>query len=422
MQAGFQVVSTQWGFSWHPEWRSFREAEPPGRLAVALTDGSTWYHGRAYPRGSAGISLAVNSPENTDYPGLTDSLMSAFYHELFHNLQRSLNMHRGGDGDVDGLDDAWQFFSEGSAVLATSIAQPRLQFSKSPGAADYFRQANGFLAGGGGRERDLKRSYQEIEPYHAVLYWRYLYEQCGGLSREGENPQRGWQVILNALTALYSCEIVDLRASADLVKYLPGIMDAAIQQARSCPFEDYQESLLGFTRVIYQLNLQDGRCEQPGFPDGCGLYDPGEKYLYLPIHDIAYSGPELTLDSSQSSFTPGIRSSIGMQFLEINLAHETLQLPLTIELLTPGSRQAEFALQVAVLNKRRSTAISFIEAPQIPGNREDFPGSQHVPLKITLYSDQPGVFNQLGLLVTRIDHQEDEDPAGEYTLLVYQEK
>ena len=37
-----------------------------------------------------------------NYDNLTDKLMSVFQHELFHNLQRNIELHNGGNGDLDG--------------------------------------------------------------------------------------------------------------------------------------------------------------------------------------------------------------------------------------------------------------------------------------------------------------------------------
>ncbi|MGW8224832.1 MAG: hypothetical protein ACWGOY_03825 [Anaerolineales bacterium] len=416
MQSAFQTESVEWGFTWHPEWRGYRPGEQDNQLNVSLTDGSTWYHGQAHPRGSGGISLRVDSPENAMYQNLTDSLISSFYHELFHNLQRSLNLHLGGSGDVDGLEDAWAFFSEGTAVVASSVGQPEVQFSCAVGLPDYFMQANGFLAGGGQINRDLNRSYQEINPYHAAIYWRYLYEQCGGMSLGGENPQDGMQIIRNVLSVLYSKTLVDSQSSVDLVEHLPAIMDAAIQETPTCPFTNYRESLLSFATAIYSLHFDQGRCVAPGYPAGCAMYDPAQAYLYIPLPEFTYKGELLTIDSSKQPFPAGIQSSYGMDFIQINLAGVFEGQSLTIELLADAEGQSEFNVQVFEIDRQQNGrnllpvieqgfSVEKTQSPNL-GEQFSFPISENTDL--------------LGLVITRMDSQEVNDRAGDYTIQVYQ--
>jgi len=159
MVEAFRVQSEDWGFPWYDAWTSFR-AEGPERLSVALTDRSTYFHGRAPRRGHAGISIKV-SGGHTQYPTLTDGLMSNFRHEVFHSLQRNINQNSGGDGNVDGAENAWQFFSEGTAVLASSIT-PMGQPSTWDEPA-YMLHANPFI-GYSDLFTDLNRSYTEIIP------------------------------------------------------------------------------------------------------------------------------------------------------------------------------------------------------------------------------------------------------------------
>ena len=417
MQTAFLTESKTWGFRWHPEWRSFRPGDPPNRLSIALTDGSTWYHGQAHARGSAAISLRVDSIDNYRYQNLTDSLISTFYHELFHNLQRSLNLHYGGNGDVDGLHDAWRFFSEGTAVLATSVGQPEVQFSPTPGMPVYFLEANGYLAGGGGIERDLNRSCRDIDPYHAVLYWRFLYEKCGGMVQNKEDSFQGMQIIHNTLSVLYSKEVVDIQASSELVENLPSIMDLAIQKTGSCPFENYRESLTQFAGAIYSLQLENGRCVDPGNPIGCELYDPEQRYLQIPIPEYTYSGEVLTLDSTKQTFPVGIKSSFGMDFFEINLAGETLGSTFTIELNNSSTGEAEFALQVIKNKSRKSAVLQKGDLALINNNQSTVKKGEQVA--ITIPEINLGEFDQVGLIITRLDNREIIDNLGKYSITIH---
>ena len=416
MQEAFRTESDEWGFPWYQEWLSYRKEDPPNRLSVALTDGTTWYHGQSPPRGLGRISLRLDSKDNASYRNLTESLMSTFYHELFHNLQRNINLHQGGDGDVDGYQDAWQFFSEGTAVLATSVGQPDVQFSHTPGLPAYFIQANGLLAGGGHVERELNKSYEEIDPYHAVIYWRFLYEKCGGMLHGSEYPSTGMQIILNALSLLYSEEIVDIQSSNDLVEHLPGIMDLAIQTTATCPFDDYKDSLIQFASAIYSLQLENGRCVDPGLPVGCGMYDPVHGYLHLPIPEFTYTGDRLTLDSTQQPFPGGIKSSFGINFIEINLTRITNGKSLILELESPGDVQTEFAMHIIMISNQHGEGKIYPMTNPILTSEDGSSSKTVKQLAINIPKIELGDFNQLGIIITRIDNQERIDHAGVFTI------
>ena len=419
MQAAFLTESEHWGLRWHPEWRSYRPEDPPNRLSVALTDGSTWYHGQVQARGSGAISLRVNSEDNDRYQDLTDSLMSTFYHELFHNLQRGISLSFKGDGDVDGIDDAWQFFSEGTAVLATSVGQPEVQFSRSPQLPVYFLEANGFFAGGGAVERDLNRSYEQIDPYHAAIYWRFMYEKCGGMTGKSENPRLGMQIIRNALHVLYSKTVVDIQASPELVENLPAIMDLAIQLTGTCPFDNYRDSLVQFSRAVYLLQLENGRCVEPGQPPGCELYDPDRRYLQIPIPEFTYAGDILTVDGTAQPFPDGIKSSFGMDFLEIHLADVSRDVPFTIRLASPAAKEAEFALQVLKIDTNRHKGLIPGQESQVTTSDIEAPSHKEKMINISVQDIESSSFDRLGLIITRLDNDEKSDSLGEYSIKIY---
>ena len=240
---------------------------------MALTDARTWFHGAAPSGGHSAISIRVQDGNNPAFRTLTDGLMSTFHHELFHNLQRNINLHSGGDGRVDGGHDVWQFFSEGTAVLAQSVGQPRGQFAQAYPPVTYMSYANAFIGRMG--SAGLDPSFAQVDPYQAAIYWRFLYEQCGGM-RGGTEPA-AMQVIRRALVTLYSGKTVDIRSSTDLAGALPTVMDQALTGS-SCPFQTYQESLAAFARALYALRQDGGRCTKPGTPAGCGFYDPDHQY------------------------------------------------------------------------------------------------------------------------------------------------
>jgi hypothetical protein len=282
MVEAFRMQSHDWGFPWHEAWTGFRLGQDKDRLSVALVGGSSWFHGQAPSRGRSAISIQVTGGENAAYDTLTDGLMSTFHHELFHNLQQNISQHYGQHQSLGGAEGAWEYFSEGTAVLASSIAQRDLQFAPAVVPRAYMANAQYYL-GGSGMLTDLNRSYAKTSPYRAALYWRFLYEQCGGMANGVENPAAGLEVIKSALTILYSRQIVDISASTDLVGHLPQIMDQTLASSASCPFRTYQESLIQFAQAIYQLRLAGGRCLEPGLPAGCGLYDPFQQYPAPPV-------------------------------------------------------------------------------------------------------------------------------------------
>jgi hypothetical protein len=406
MIEAFRVQTDEWGFPWYDAWISCRpgKGEDTERLSVALSDGQTWFHGSAPSSGHSGISINVAGGEHARYDTLTDGIMSTFYHELFHSHQRNIHLEGGGNGDMDGEQDAWQLFSEGTAAMVPSVGQPGVQFASA--ARSYPFDANGFVGGGGSAE-GLNRSYAEIYPYYAAVYWRFLYEQCGGMKGGTENPAAGMAVIRRALTALYSGDVVDISASTDLVRAMPGIMDRALAGS-ACPFQTYAESLTAFARAIYTLRLEDGRCTTPGTPDGCGFYDPNNQYLYPPVSTITYAGVDQQLAGE-------IKSSFGIDFVDVVLDPAAAGHPLTLEFYGAPGAGATFNVQLWQL----------VESG--PGARPRRLPGQTVPEVLTatnvdghLSTVIPAIdttaTNRLGLIITRVDPRESSDPIGAYTI------
>jgi hypothetical protein len=407
MVEAFRVQSDEWGFTWHEAWTSYRLGEDAERLSVALSDGRTWYHGRAPFRGHSGISIRVSGGDNAAYETLTDGLMSSFHHELFHNHQRNINQNSGGDGVIDGAEKAWRFFTEGTAVLSSSVGQPDVQFGWK--ARAYMGNANGFM-GYGGLFADLNRSYERMSPYHAAIYWRFLYEQCG-LTEDGSlEPEAGMAVIRRALTILYSGDVVDISASTDLVGALPQIVDRVLLSS-SCSLDTHAESLAAFTRALYALRLEDGRCEAPGSPAGCGFYDPYDLYFGPAISTVSHAGT----DGQHAGEIP---SSFGVDFVDLILDPAADGHPLTIELQGAPGAAAEFAVQVWALKDRghgpepqpvpTPTASPEILETASPGERVSYA----IPAVDTRES------NRLGIIITRVDTEERSDPVGAYTIFM----
>jgi hypothetical protein len=400
MTEAFRVQTDDWGFPWSPAWTGYRTGEDSRRLSVALSDGETWFHGRAPDRGHAGISITTD--DSAHYDTLTDAIMSNFHHELFHNLQRNLYLDLGGDGDISGVGEAWAFFSEGTAVLASSVGQPEVQFAQTRIPRAYLSYARLF---------PTSESYEEMDPYRAALYWRFLYEQCGGMSEGVENPAAGMGIIRNALTVLYSGEAVDVSASTDLVAYLPAIMDRALARTPSCPFRSHAESLVGFARALYALRLDGGRCAAPGVPSGCGFYDPDHIYRDPLVGSVTYTGAGLTFDRSSQPYPAGIQSSFGIDFLDVVLDPAAAG-SLTVELRGAPGAAARFHVQLWGLAAGENLSPQGDPVSLVGASEEDG------RLVYTLPALELDQVDRLGLIITRLDAQESTDPAGDYTLIL----
>jgi len=418
MIEAFRVQTDEWGFPWYDAWTSYRPGADPERLSAALADGRTWFHGRAPFRGHSGISIKVKGGANAHYDTLTDGIMSTFHHELFHNLQRNIDQNNEGDGGVAGEEDAWKFFSEGTAVLASSVGQPAVQFAQTTVPRTYASNANNFVAGGGLLGGKLNTSYERMSPYRAAIYWRFLYEQCGGMKDGVEDPAAGMQVIRRTLMALYSGDIVDVGSSTDLVGKVPEIMDRALEGS-SCPFNTYEESLIAFARAVYALRLEGGRCTEPGGSTGCGFYDPFGMYDEPPVSTITYTGATITYSEAAQPYPAGIRSSFGMDFVDVVLDPAADGQPLTIDFHPAPGADAKFNLQLWKLMD--------------PGTG---PRPQRIPAGVTtteiltranpdghlsyvIPAIDTSAYNRLGLIIMRFDATESSDPIGEYTILLF---
>ncbi len=420
MVEAVRLQTDGWGFRWD-EWVSFGSIGITGHLPVALSDGETWFHGPIPDRGNSSISINVNGGNNAEYDTLTDGIMSTFHHELFHNFQRAIAFASGGSGDVDGKDAAWQFFSEGTASFVPTVAQRQVQFRQSRQARAYIAKAIQFV-GGRGFAGELNTSYAELIPYHGAMYWRFLYEQCDGMTGSAENPSAGMAVIRRTLQVLYSNEVVDIDSSTDLVGALPGIMDAVLTspEAAACPFSTYSESLAHFARSIHALRLEGGRCDETGNPSICGFYDPASLYSEPIVKELSYSGGELHLSQAEQPYPAGIKSSYGMDFIELKLRPEVNGQPLTIEILPGQQSSAQYNLQIVRMFRAGQGGIASRKAVQVmpvetlvlglPGATQSY----HIPAL------DLGTYNQIGVIITRVDAREDLDPVGAYTLVVKQ--
>ena len=418
LAAALQMQTQDWGFSLEG-WESFDNSGNSQSLGVALSDGKTWFHGPAPDRGNSSIAINVNGGDNAEYETLTDGIMSTFHHELFHNLQRAIARTSGGSGDVVGKDNAWLFFVEGMASFVPSVAQPHVQFSQTQDARAYIAKAVQFV-GGRGFPGELNTSYADINPYHGAIYWRFLHEQCGGMVAGIENPQAGMGIIRRSLQVLYSKEIVDIQASTDLVKVLPQIMDRVLTspEAATCPFSSFEDSLAQFARAIYALGLESGRCTAPGIPGGCGFFDPVHLYSQPKVVELNYAGEELVFSADQQPYPAGVPNSYGIDFIDIEWKPEAAEKSLNIMFNSEFQNGAVFRVQIIKIHKSGSGGISSPKLVQVlPAQSLNY-GSPDGALTLTIPAGELGTYNQIGVIITRVDANENSDPTGAYTLVV----
>jgi len=406
MVEAFRVQSDAWGFPWYSAWTSYRRGDDAERLSVALSDGRTWFHGKAPQKAHSAISIRVAGGDNDLYDTLTDGLLNSFHHELFHNLQRSIQRNEGSQGPLAGAGGVWAFFSEGTSVLASSVGQPDLQFRWSRA---YVSRANGYLGRGDRQVDDLNTSYTTMSPYRSAIYWRFLYEQCGRTEDGDIDPSAGMDVIHRALTVLYAGDVVDSSTSTDLVGATPEIMDRALANS-PCPFDTHAESLTAFARAIYALGLEDGQPEAAASPGRWGFHDPHNVYRDPPVTTIAQSGTD-------TRHTGEIPSSFGIDLIEVTFDPAVNGQSMALELHTVPGAAAGFAVQAwtadAAMRAPDSSASAPEDAQVILTTRQLGGKLTHVIPTVDTISP-----SKLSLIVTRIDANERLDLVGEYTIIL----
>ena len=404
MVKAFELQSNLWDLPWYKEWSNHRADEDPKTLSVALGGKQTWYHGKAPSLGHAMISIRVDGSFG-EYSSLTDGIMSVFHHELFHNQQRNISAHYGGRGQISGQEEAWKLFTEGTAVLASSVAQPDIQFEAMAQSRSYIRRANDFIGSEGALGGGLNKSYKDI-PYHTALYWRFLYENCGGLTAEGEDPSTGMKIIQNALETLYKGEIVQINASTDAAGAFPLIMDRALQSTPSCAFHNYEESLVHFARAIFQLRLKDSGCLISTEQANCGFMDPHQLYHSPPVDTFLVSAETVT------EIRGTISSSYGIDLIDLDLGSSMDRKD--IKIVFAHSPHSSSAFHVEVWKTRTDLGEQGSPPAQIVGSIAVSPGDGKMILEVENIGNTP--FDGLGLIITRVDPYEDTEPTGAYSI------
>jgi hypothetical protein len=352
------------------------------------------------------ISIRVDGTLG-EYDNLTDGIMSVFHHELFHNLQRNISLHYG-NKTIAGREEAWMMFSEGTAVLASSVGQPTVQFEATPQARSYLKRANAFIGSEGATGGGLNKSYRDM-PYHTAIYWRFLYESCGGIYHGAEYPAAGMQVIRHVLEALYKGEMVQIDSSSDLAYFFPRIVDQALRSTPSCAFHSYEESLVHFARAIYMLRLEDGRCPNSLGAPSCGFLDPNQLYETPPAE--AY----VLAEGTATDIAGSIPSSYGIDLdeLALNPALEGKTLKLAFR-----SADPELEYHVELLRTKTTGADHEFTKLSVQTDKPVSLQTENGRLTIELADLGNADYNGLGLIITRLDPYEATEDTGTYTIQI----
>ena len=411
MVDAYKKQSGDWGFKWDEAWTSYRPEEDAERLSVALTMAGVWYHGRSPSTAHSGISIRVDLKEYRAYKSLTEGIISLFHHELFHNHQRNINQYLDGNGDISGESGAWRMITEGTAVLAASVGGSDWEFSPMADERNYFTKANTYLAGDKFHNDSLNTSLKELDPYLSSIYWRFLYEQCNGMKGGVENPEAGWRVIGEVLEVLYEINRSSTNSASNSMEIIPEILDTVLNsdQDRICPFGTFQESLTQFAEAMYLLQIEDGRCVEPGLPVGCGFFDPHGLYKTPPLDVFSYEG-------SSQVYAGAINSSFGVDFIEVQLEFPATEKQLEIEVSGLESGEAEFNVQVwkLVTHDLEDGSQQKIINPADPDQLLTIMDSQSGTFLIS--AEELRNYDRLGFAITRLDINEVQDAEGGYVI------
>jgi hypothetical protein len=394
----------RWGFGQplHPDWDRDRVVDvivnaPP----FALMDGSGTYTALAYSDGQDYPERRIwwrSSMESyARYDALENGYRAIFAHEFFHLMQWNVLLNAGLPEDL------WiGVFIEPQADFAISAQYPELELSRSHlvirnGA--YGDSANQYLT------RRLNSSYVDFGEDAAqnddmTLYWRFLYEQYGGMD-----------VVRAALEEMGSSP-----QNADVVSGIGEVMNRAFSRVAG-PFQTFEASLIEFARANYALRLENGRCaSQDASMCGGRYFDPQALYAAPTLEALLqYDGQQLTTIVAQgqgdsSRYRGAIPSSYGMDFIEVDLDPTVLGQPATVRVQAEG-QGARFSVQIWRLRRGDLFPSALVSAPEVVPQDSD--GAHTVVIR-----QLDNECNRLALIITRVDPNEATDSVGAYTVTI----
>jgi hypothetical protein len=209
------------------------------------------------------------------------------------------------------------------------------------------------------------------------------------------------QVIRHVLETLYSGRVVDINTSTSVVEVFPQIIDEALAQTPACPFQSFEESLVGFTRAIYLLRGVDEGCAGSRPSTECGFFDPHKLYS-IPDEEKHV----ITADGS-TMIEGSIRSSFGVDLIELSPSPALDGKSLTILFTSDSSPQYTYNIELWVQKGNAGRSGQLIVSKPI------FSGSLVEIDKLRM--DQ---IQALDLVITRLDTIENASRPGQYTVQV----
>jgi hypothetical protein len=406
-----------WGFGapLHPDWDLDQRVEifitdPP----FALFGGTGTYSrfnsaaGRPYPERRIWWFSSNNAFHA--YDSLQNGYKVLFAHEFFHLAQWNVLLLSGNPTHY-----AVNLFIEAQGKFAPSVQYPALELSKDhlvSGDSRYGSAANRFPA------LRLNSSYADLETepahkYDAALYWRFLYEQYGDM-----------EIIRIAL------EEMAYHLTADIVTAFGDVMDSAFARVDG-PFRTFEESLVAFSRAVYALRLENGRCGAEDTARCGGLfYDPQRMYGDPALEAwLDYTGESLTHhsfappgsgmayanfavvggDGVDRTYQGSIPASFGTDLIEVELEAAADGRPLKVAFQGRGA-VARFRVQVWRLGTGEMRPHAVTPIPDVVSQNREGTVVYFIPRVERTQVDR------LALIITRLDADETKDPLGRYNI------
>ena len=179
------------------------------------------------------------------------------------------------------------------------------------------------------------------------------------------------------------------------------------------PFHTFKESLIAFARAIHALGLDSGRCTELNTSTGCGFYDPNNLYYAPPFSTVNYIGAD-------QQYSGEIRSSFGMDFVNVILDPAADGQPLTLNFYPAPGADAEFNVQLwKLMDSGEGARPRRVPSQAVPEVLTETNADEY--LSYSIPEIDTTAYNRLGLIITRVDAKESSDPIGEYTIVLYAE-
>jgi hypothetical protein len=224
-----------------------------------------------------------------------------------------------------------------------------------------------------------------------------------------EDAAAGMDVIRRVFTTLYATDSVDASSASDLIESIPQIMDEVLRDSL-CPFKTHRESLTAFAGAVYALRVENGRCVEPGTPDGCRFYDPHQLYQVPPIDTITYSGGKISLSAVDQRAPAGVKSSFGLDLVDVILEPAVDRKTLTLDFHGAAGAAATFNVQLWQMGPGARQPRPITAEPETTSANTDGKYSY------TIANVNTAAVNRLALIITRLDPHESTDPVGAYTI------